>query len=499
VRTALIRRPLALSLIAVIAFAAALLQNAAQVGSTRAQTQQQFTGQVVNICGIVTDYTASSASAAGSMSFKENNVTTSLGIPPNLSFVGIGPSVVGSDMCLTGVINASGQIISAFIKQNVSQSATTCGVVNAWTPSTTTSLGLITIGGNTYPIAFGTSFQGTFGISSNICLALTVNGLGQITAGAAQANSSTTPSIVPVELCGTVTTFTAPTATTTGSLAFSLNGATYSYTLPAGGTISGTGPIQVGQAFCMIAPVSTGNVIAGSFLLATDFTTNVVVCGVLHDYHAGTANSLGSVTLGSSTIPISYGTSITGDVMAISSTYCITGAVNGLGQLRSGVAALVALPTATLTPFPTASSVATATGTPVPATATATPTNTPVPATATSTATATATNTPIPPPPAIASFLSTSVKYGVIRMGTRETLTAQAGFAGPQRIVVHVYFATGLQTAFNGHTNSKGRWTKSFAIPRNTISQYSSVAVVTFQIFKNHTSAKDFQTFRVVR
>jgi len=84
-------------------------------------------------------------------------------------------------------------------------------------------------------------------------------------------------------------------------------------------------------------------------------------------------------------------------------------------------------------------------------------------------------------------------------MGTRETLTAQAGFAGPQRIVVHVYFATGLQTAFNGHTNSKGRWTKSFAILRNTISQYSSVAVVTFQIFKNHTSAKDFQTFRVVR
>lgn len=498
-RSVFSRRPLLLSLIAAIALGASLLQNASQVASTRAQTQQQFTGQVVNICGVVTDYTASSASAAGSMTFKENNVSTTFGIPPNLSFVGIGPSVVGSDMCLTGVVNASGQIISAFIKPNVSQSATTCGVVAAWTPPTSTTLGLITIAGNTYPVAFGTTFQGTFGISSNVCLALTVNSLGQITAGAAQPNGGTTASAVPVELCGTVTAFTAPSATASGSIAFSWNGTTYTYVLPAGGTITGTGAIQVGQAFCMIAPTSTGNVIGGSFLLATDFTTNVVVCGVLHDYHAGTTNSLGSITLGSSTIPIAYGISVTGDALAISNTYCVTGAVNGLGELRSGSAALVNLPTPTSTAIPTATSVATATGTAVPPTATPTASSTPLPPTATSTATATATNTQIPPPPAIASFLSTSVKYPTIRIGTKETLSARARFAGPQRIVVHIYFATGFQMTFNGHTNSKGVWHKTFAIPRNTISQYSRIAVVTFQVFKNHTSAKDFQTFRVVR
>ena len=84
-------------------------------------------------------------------------------------------------------------------------------------------------------------------------------------------------------------------------------------------------------------------------------------------------------------------------------------------------------------------------------------------------------------------------------MGTRETLSVHAGFAGRQKLLVTVYFATGLEITFHAHTNAHGDWRASFTIPRDTISRYSNVAVVTFELFKNHTIAKDFETFRVVR
>lgn len=487
-------------LLAIVALGGALVQTITHPLATRAQTQQ-YTGTVVNICGTVSAYTAATASAPGSITFTENSVNTTFGIAAGLSFAATTSVANGQDLCLTGVLNSANQLLSASIKTNVPQSTTLCGVAGQYIPPSPPSPGVFAVAGTSFPVAFGTEFSGPVGAGTNICIALTVNGLGQITGGTAQNNSGTTTSSVPVEFCGTVTGYTAPTPTAAGSIAFTAGGVSRTYTLPAGATVTGTGSIANGQSLCFIGIVGPSNVITTTFMVATNFTTNVVVCGPLNGYTAASTTSLGYISLGSTTLPIAYGTVPTGDFLIQGQGTCITSALNGLGQASTLIVQDVTLPTSTPTPTATAAGIPTATNTPVPIPPpptfnTATPTATPLPP---ATNTPTPTSTPIPPPPPKASFTSVTVKYKTVRAGTRESLTAHAGFAGKQRIVVAIYYANGLKTAFHAHTNSKGVWSKAFTVPRDTIGRYSGTAVVTFQVFKNHTSARDFLTFTVVR
>jgi len=170
------------------------------------------------------------------------------------------------------------------------------------------------------------------------------------------------------------------------------------------------------------------------------------------------------------------------------------------------------------TPTPTSTPTATATGTPLPTNTplpTSTPTSTPVPsstATATATATSTPTSTPLPtntpiptptpkPTPRAAStaFSYTSVWYHVIRMNTVETIQAQAVPRAQQGIWVHVLFASGNHLDYYQNTDKNGFWQTSFKIPTNSVSRYSSEAVVTFQLWHGKATAKSFETFTVIR
>jgi hypothetical protein len=496
VRAGQTRRIIALVCAMAIAAAGLAIQGGYTPSVTRAQATQT-TGTPINICGTVSTFVASTGTTAGSISFLENGVTTVVVIPSNLAFGGVGPSIIGTDECLSGVLNSSGQLAAAHIQQNVSQSATTCGTV-LYTPATSSLLGTLAIGGITYPVALGTQFTGTaVATGANLCIALTVNALGQVTAGAAQPNNGTTASFTPVELCGTVTAYSAPTASAAGSISIKVGTNTATYALAAGSATVGTGSVAVGQDLCFVAVLGPNNTAAATAVFSTDITSQLVTCGVLGAYQAASTGSLGVLTVGASTFSIAYGTVPTGSDLVQNNQVCVTATLNGLGQIQSASFQLIIV-----TPSPTP------THTPV---LTATPTNTPIPippppATSTSTPTPspTATFTPIPtatftPIPVTASLVSVSRSVGTIHIGAKQKLSATAGYAGRQRIRVVVYFASGIQLVFKSDTNSAGQWSTTFSVPANTISSYSHVAVVTFQVWKNHTSAKSFVTFTVVR
>lgn len=155
-------------------------------------------------------------------------------------------------------------------------------------------------------------------------------------------------------------------------------------------------------------------------------------------------------------------------------------------------------------PSPTATNTAVATNTPV-VTNTPVATNTPVPAT--NTPTPAPTNTPLPtatpaptsrPSVPIAAFSYVSVWYHAIHQGDLEHLQAQAKHHSQHGIWVIVHFATGKTISYYTNTDKHGFWQASFRVPGGTISSYSSEAVVTFQLWKGKSTAKDFDTFFVL-
>jgi len=149
-------------------------------------------------------------------------------------------------------------------------------------------------------------------------------------------------------------------------------------------------------------------------------------------------------------------------------------------------------PTVTATLVPTATVVPTATRTPIPTATTApspTPTNTPIPPTPTP--------TPRPPAPK-AAFRYISVWWHVVRVGTREHVEVQARGRSTHGIWVHVIFPSGLHFDYYENTDSSGHWIKEFPVPRNARSRYSNQTVITFQLWKGRSTAKNHTFFTLV-
>ena len=176
---------------------------------------------------------------------------------------------------------------------------------------------------------------------------------------------------------------------------------------------------------------------------------------------------------------------------------------------NQGTPAPTALPTATMTPLVTPTATATVAPT---STATSVPTQTPTPAPTstptqvpTATLTPTPTNTAVPPTPTpkpptpTAQFAYTSVWWHVVRLGTHQHVEVQAKGRSTHGIWVHVFFPSGLHFDYYENTDRSGHWIKEFPIPLNASSRYSSQAIITLQLWKGKSSAKDYQFFTVVR
>lgn len=472
------------------------------------------------ICGTIGTFTPNSATATGLISINTvsgmPNYTIAAGATITNSLQG---TVTGSSVCLVGALDASGNLTSFTLTPNVIANVTLCGNIAAYTAPSANGVGSVTVGSAILPVAQNTTFTGGTAITTggNLCIQATLNGLGQVVAGVVTANNSGTASTgAPVALCGTVASYTAATSTTAGTLQFTLATVNVTYTVPANATINGSftaTAIATGQNIC-VSGIVTGSNTLSSITLTANTSTMLTECGAVGAFVAPTGTTPGSLALGSTVLSVSPNATFSGASLTSGAGLCLAITLNGLGQVASATASATTptttstattVVTPTITPTPNvppppppsqATNTPTATSTAVPtATSTPVPTDTP---TATATATTAPTTTPTPKRRPIAQFKYISVWYNVIRIGTVEHLVVQAGARSVQFIEVHVYFATGRRYDFTERTNRRGLWTKDFRIPPYTISAYSREAVVTFQLFKNHTTSRDYRFFYVV-
>lgn len=144
---------------------------------------------------------------------------------------------------------------------------TVCGVVTAYTAASSTA-GSITIGGLTFPIAVGATFTGPkISTGNTYCLQFFLTSSGQIASALVTISTTTTATL---NVCGTVTAYTAATSSATGTVMI----AGQSFVIASGTTLTGATP-TIGGAFCLSATLNTtGQITSGSFaapLAATPF------------------------------------------------------------------------------------------------------------------------------------------------------------------------------------------------------------------------------------
>ncbi len=281
----------------------------------------------INVCGVVTAFQTATANAPGSITI--GGVTYP--IAANTVLQGQESLRTGDNACLSATLNASGQITGGQITVNAGGSVNVCGVVSAYTPATALTAGSVTIGGQTIPIAAGTTLAGQnlLTIGNNVCLNGTLNGAGQVSSGGVTANASGGTTI---NVCGDVTNFTAATANAPGSI--TIGGQTFP--IAAGTTLTGQNNIVLGSPYCLSGTLNANGQLSNGTLTA-NASGSVNVCGVVSAYTPATALTAGSVTIGGQTIPIAAGTTLAGqNLLTIGNNVCLNGTLNGAGQVSSG-------------------------------------------------------------------------------------------------------------------------------------------------------------------
>lgn len=284
----------------------------------------------VSVCGPVTVYTAANALVPGAITV--GGVPFVIAAGTNL--VGAGTLGVGSNVCLQATLNASGQISAGTVSANASTALSVCGTVTAYTAATGTVPGSVTIGGQRYPIAAGTTLTNsallTASANPNVCINGTLNGLGQISSGGvtAAASGSTT-----VNVCGTVSAYSPASSTGTGSV--TINGQTLP--IAVGASLAGSNLLTAGANVCLSGTANAAGQLQNGTVTANG-STSVYVCGTVTAYNAATASAPGSITVGGQRFGIAAGTTLSGDSLLSASApnVCLQATLNAAGQISSG-------------------------------------------------------------------------------------------------------------------------------------------------------------------
>jgi hypothetical protein len=309
----------------------------------------------VNVCGTLSSFTpAANTSTSAIIVF--SSPSQSFTVAPGVTVGNPTLGTAGSLVCIVGQTNGT-QLTSVSFVSLATTTLNICGVVTAYTPATTSTVGTVTINGTTLVLAPNVTLSSAISIGLNLCFVVTLNTLQQATAVAVSVNAATVT----------------PTATGT----------------PATATATGT-PATV---------------------TATATPTTQVVCGIITNYLAASATTNGTLTINGTVLGIAAGAVFSGTALAVNANVCISATLNSVGQIATAaVTSNAVTPTATVNvppPPPPPGGTATATATAVPPTATATvapPTATPVPAQPTPTPKPAKTPKPKPtattPPPA---------------------------------------------------------------------------------------------------
>lgn len=217
----------------------------------------------VNICGAFGGFTPATISTPGSIVISGQVVPIAVGVVLG----GTTALALNTTLCLSGTANSAGQIILGAVSPTALSPVSVCGTVTAYTLSTATTAGSITIGGQTYGIAPGVTLSGagllTITANPTLCLQATLNGAGQISSGTLGVTLNGTPS---VNVCGLVTAYTPATATAGGSITVASN----TLVIAAGSTFVGATQPTVGSALCLSLVVNSSGAIVGGVVVATN-------------------------------------------------------------------------------------------------------------------------------------------------------------------------------------------------------------------------------------
>jgi hypothetical protein len=145
----------------------------------------------VTLCGRVTAYTAGTPTAAGSLAINGRTFELAAGssLPASVS--------LGADVCASLTLNGFGQVTAATVQANVTTVLAICGVVDGFAAASLTSNGSLTIGGQSFVVAAGASLPAAVSVGADLCFQLTLNGIGQVSNAAVQANLAPTVDVSP--------------------------------------------------------------------------------------------------------------------------------------------------------------------------------------------------------------------------------------------------------------------------------------------------------------
>lgn len=173
-------------------------------------TQPAGTPTPISICGVVTGYVAPTTTLAGSVGIAGTPYPIAVGV----SLTGASLLVTGTNVCLQGTLDASGELTGGTVTFNGGVEVTVCGLISGYFAASSTMAGSLTIAGISFPIAAGTTITGgTVAAPATLGITVVLNGQGAVSGGNITANTCAGSSV-----SGPVASYVPPTATTAGSI-----------------------------------------------------------------------------------------------------------------------------------------------------------------------------------------------------------------------------------------------------------------------------------------
>jgi hypothetical protein len=180
-------------------------------------------------------------------------------------------------------------------------------------------------------------------VFKRVRLLLAIVCLTGLSALAAPIAHAQTPTIAPVPqlptgVCGSVTTYTAATASAAGSLVIATTppatSASQTYAIAPGVTLTGAAGLAAGANICFVpGPLNASNQItAGTVLPAT--STSITVCGLTAGYTAGSVLSIGGTTF-----TLQSDATVTGGTPTVGQTQTYTLTLSPLGRVTAATVA----------------------------------------------------------------------------------------------------------------------------------------------------------------
>jgi hypothetical protein len=273
----------------------------------------------IKVCGTVAAYTAATATATGLLKIAGSTYILALGthLPASV--------VVGADLCLDLDIDGFGRVADGTVSANAHVHVEVCGEVLAYAAATSTATGLLKIGSKTWTLAVGSHLPASVAVGADLCIDLELDGNARVSDGAVSADVEAT-----VKVCGTVTAYTAATATAAGQLKV----AGHSWATALASTLPAS--IRAGADLCLnltlngFAQVKDGTVVA-------DVQSTVQVCGTVTAYAAATSTTLGQLKAAGNTWVMALDADLPATVKA-GADLCLDLTLNGFAQVKDGTA-----------------------------------------------------------------------------------------------------------------------------------------------------------------